>query len=103
MNHRLMIPILLGLATALCSAACADSWIVHELAPWEEPSEGGPRAIIFTLTNDTLSLNTTGISTGGGGSSTRVWELLFSGRWAAFGAVDPSGSLVPDPYAAFLY
>ena len=76
---------------------------MHELDPWEEPSEGGPRAIIFTLANDTLSLNTTGISTGGGGSSTRVWELLFSGNWAAFGTIDSSGSLVPDLYATFLY
>ncbi|MBI2844407.1 MAG: hypothetical protein HYX78_13500 [Armatimonadetes bacterium] len=103
MNFRLAIFCLAALfAVSGTTSSYAGSWTVFELAPWEEPGEGGPRNIVFTFENNVLSLNTEAVSVGSGGSSTQVWQLLNSGSWAAIGSVDGSGDLVADPYASFV-
>jgi len=102
MNWKFLVLLVIGLAAGSAAAPRAETWIVQQLAPWQDPSENGPREIVFTLDGSLLSLNTTAISTGGGGSSTRVWDLLFSGRWGVTGTIDSSGNLTPDRYAAFV-
>jgi hypothetical protein len=83
------------------AAVHADTWTIATLPDWVGDWVQ-PRDIIFTFENDTLSLNTEAISTEGG-SSCEVWQLKFSGNWAACGTIDGAGNLLSDPYATFVY
>lgn len=98
---KLLILILLVMLTA--SSIYADTWTVFEMDPsWTPSDEYCPRDLTFSFTDGRLSLNSRATSIGGGGSSTHVWELVFSGNWAAVGTIDESGNLVRDPYATFV-
>ncbi|MEN6372374.1 MAG: PEP-CTERM sorting domain-containing protein [Armatimonadota bacterium] len=97
--------LLLSMLTILTiSGVHADTWTVFQMDPsWTPSDKYCPRDLTFTFSDGRLSLNSRATSTGGGGSSTHAWQLLFSGSWAATGTIDNSGSLVRDPYATFNY
>ena len=92
----------LGLAWSASFAAA--TWTVFSVPEvyWSRIPDWSPRDITFTLDSDILSLNTQAIGTDSGSSSV-AWKLMFSGDWAVFGSVDPSGALTRDPYASFNY
>ncbi|MEN6521726.1 MAG: PEP-CTERM sorting domain-containing protein [Armatimonadota bacterium] len=99
---RLLILSMLTIFTV--SAVHADTWTVFRMDPsWEPSDEYCPRDLTFTFSGGRLSLNSTATSTGGGGSSTHTWQLLFSGNWAVAGTIDETGSIIRDPYATFIY
>lgn len=98
------LSVLAGLLLFVSLRMCAaESWVVFQVPDvyLDLIPAGSPTAMIYTLENDLLTLNTNSI-TAESGSSTKSWTLLLSGTWAAFGTVDSSGVLTPDPYATFV-